>query len=84
VVKINFPSPFLRNAPTTVDVWEMDGDRAVERRITASYKEALKQELIHLHDCIVNDKELQTNGYEGRQDIGLLIDMVQTCLGSRT
>jgi predicted dinucleotide-utilizing enzyme len=71
VVKISFPSPFLKNAPTIVDVWQMNGDREVERQITASYEEAFRQELIHLHDRIENDKEPQ-------------IDMVQSYLGSHT
>lgn len=80
-VHINFPSPFIKNAPTTVDVWELDGGRAVERRIIASYEEAFKRELVHFHDCIVNDREPHTNALEGRADTALLIEMVNVYLG---
>jgi len=79
-VHINFPSPFLKNAPTTVKVWELDGSHAVERRVIASYEEAFKRELVHFHDCIANDKQPLTDAHEGRQDIALLIEMVQTYL----
>ena len=77
-VKINFPSPFIKNAPTTVDVWTMDQEKAIENRIIASYEEAFKLELEHFYDCIIHNKHPHTSGYEGRQDIALLIEMVQT------
>lgn len=80
-VHIDFPSPFIKNAPTMVNVWEMDGDRAVERRVLASYEEAFKRELVHFHDCIVNDREPRTNALEGRQDTALLIEMARAYQG---
>ncbi len=77
VVKINFPSPFLKNAPTMVTVWEMRGDSYEEREILASYEEAFKLELGRFHECIVADKQPLTSGEEGRADIRLLIDMIE-------
>jgi len=79
-VTISFPSPFIKNAPTMVKVWEMDGDLFSERHIAAAYDEAFKCELVHWHDCIVNDKQPHTGVKEGRDDTALLIEMVQTYL----
>jgi predicted dehydrogenase len=77
VVKINFPSPFLKNAPTMVTVWEMSGENYEERQVLACYEESFKRELCHFHECIVEDKQPLTSGEEGRTDIRLLIDMIE-------
>jgi len=77
VVKVNFPSPFLKNAPTSVSIWEMDNDNYVEKQVLASYRESFKQELIHFYDCIVNDKKPLTDGEEGRKDLRLLLNMIR-------
>jgi len=77
VIKINFPSPFFKNAPTYVSVWEMEDGNYVEKQVLASYRESFKQELIHFYDCIVNDKKPLTNGEEGRKDLELLLKMIK-------
>jgi predicted dehydrogenase len=82
VVKINFPSPFLKNAPTYISIWEMEETDYVEKQVLASYEESFKMELVHFHDCIVNDKKPDTSGEEGRKDIELLIGMIKTCRNS--
>ena len=76
VVSIAFPSPFLENAPTLVDTWEMDGESYRESQTVASYHEAFKLELIHFHACIVDNKTPRTPLSEGREDIALLIEMI--------
>ena len=77
IVSIVFPSPFLKNAATVVEEWQMDGEHYRESRTTASYEEAFKLELIHFHDCIVNGKTPLTPAQEGRAQIALLIDMIK-------
>ena len=77
IVSIVFPSPFLKNAATVVEEWQMDGGHYLESRTTASYEEAFKLELIHFHDCIVNGKTPHTPAQEGRAQIALLIDMIK-------
>ena len=77
IVSIVFPSPFLKNAATVVEEWEMDGGCFRESRTTASYEEAFKLELIHFHDCIVNRKVPRTPAAEGRAQIALLIEMIR-------
>ncbi|GIW61089.1 MAG: oxidoreductase [Patescibacteria group bacterium] len=77
VVEIAFPSPFLKNAPTMVETWEMNGDVYVESHHLASYEEAFKEELRHFHACIVEGQTPETPVTEGREDIALLIQMIQ-------
>jgi predicted dehydrogenase len=79
-VQIDFPSPFLKSAPTMVHVWENRDGAFREDHILASYEEAFKVELIHFHDCIVNGKTPRTSVAEGRKDTQLLIDMAKTYL----
>lgn len=77
VVEIAFPSPFLKNAPTMVETWEMNGGVYSESHHLASYEEAFKEELRHFHTCIVEGRTPETPVTEGREDIALLIQMVQ-------
>ncbi len=77
VVSIVFPSPFLKNAATVVEEWQMDGGLYRESTTTASYQEAFKLELVHFHDCIVNGETPRTPAREGRAQIALLIDMIK-------
>lgn len=77
VVEIAFPSPFLKNAPTVVETWEMAEGGYRESRTIANFEEAFKEELRHFHDCIVNGVAPETPVTEGRDDIALLIKMVE-------
>lgn len=77
VVSISFPSPFLKNAATVVEEWQMAGGHFRESTTTASYEEAFKLELIHFHDCIVNGQTPSTPASAGRAQIALLIDMIR-------
>ena len=43
-VHIRFPSPYLRNEPTPVEIERMDGDELHVTRFIASYEEAFKLE----------------------------------------
>jgi predicted dehydrogenase len=77
VVSIVFPSPFLKNAPTLVEEWRMQGELYQEVRTEASYLEAFKEELIHFHGCIVEGKQPETPLEEGRAHIATLIEIVK-------
>jgi predicted dehydrogenase len=77
VVTIDFPSPFIKNAPTTVETWEMNGAIYQESRAVASYEEAFKEELRHFHACITQGVQPETPLTEGREDIAFLIKMIQ-------
>jgi predicted dehydrogenase len=77
IVDISFQNPFLKSAPTLVTVRrERDGAHRDES-ILASYEEAFKEELVHFHDCIVEDRQPLTNALEGKKDTELMIQWVR-------
>jgi len=88
VVKISFPSPFVKNMPTVVEVREQEivagaepgTTPYVERRVTASYEEAFKRELCHFHDCVTTGSSPLTSGLEAREDTRLMIDIIRAGL----
>lgn len=71
-LRIQFPSPYLRNFPTPVVVERMEQGAATEKRVTVSYEEAFKQELIHFHECVTHGRPPRTGGQEGKRDIEVL------------
>ena len=82
-VRIVFPSPFLRNCPTRVIVQgsEKLSDRpesaSWEREVTVSYHEAFKEELLHFHDCVVNNRAPVTDLADSRADLALIHQMAR-------
>ncbi len=76
IVKIQFPSPFIKNAPTHVRILEMEKGAFIEKKVLASYEESFKKELEHFYDCLVNDKKPLTDGKDGREDIELALDII--------
>ena len=88
VVKISFPSPFVKNMPTIVEVREQEvvpgaepgTTPYVERRVTASYEEAFKRELHHFYDCVTTGATPLTSGAEAREDTRLMIDIIRAGL----
>jgi predicted dehydrogenase len=76
-VLIRFPSPYLRNAPTLIDVERMDGDELHVTRLTASYEEAFKRELLELDDAIRGGRPPRTDGPGFRQDLEVLTEIAR-------
>jgi predicted dehydrogenase len=72
-VYIRFPSPYLQNAPTLVDLEEMDGETLKQSRLITSYEEAFKLELIHFHDCVTQRQQPLTDAAGYREDLEDLI-----------
>ena len=75
-VAVRFPSPFLKNGPTQVEVTEMDGAAVSERRVVGSFEESFRRELEHFHDCIVEGREPLANVRDAKKDIEFLRDIV--------
>jgi predicted dehydrogenase len=71
-VRLVFPSPFFRNMPTTVIVEGMEDGKAFEKHVTASIKEAFKEELLHFAECVTRQKTPLTTPEEARGDVALL------------
>ena len=82
-VRIVFPSPFLRNYATEVFVQGSDAlpDRpesaSWEKRVTVSYHEAFKEELVHFYQCVVEGKSPITNLADSRSDLVLIHKMAR-------
>jgi predicted dehydrogenase len=72
-VHIRFPSPYLRNEPTIVDVEAMDGIELRQTRLVTSYEEAFKLELIHFHECVTQGRQPLTDAAGFRTDLELLV-----------
>jgi predicted dehydrogenase len=81
-VLIRFPSPYLRNEPTLVDVERMHGEELQVTRLTASYEEAFKRELLELDECIRTGRAPRTDGPGFRQDLEVLIEIARSFPGS--
>jgi len=81
-VKITFPSPYLKSTPTLIDVSRMAGDELEETRITASYEEAFKRELIEFAECVETGQEPRTTAEGFRQDLEVLTAIARTIAGT--
>ena len=53
-VTLVFPSPYLRHAPTALEVERMDGASLVVEQHTVSYEEAFRDELHHFRDAVLS------------------------------
>ncbi len=77
-VLIRFPSPYLRNAPTLIDLERMHGDELQVTRFTTSYEEAFKRELLEFDDCVRTGRTPRTDGPGFRQDLEVLTEIART------
>jgi predicted dehydrogenase len=70
---LSFPSPFVRNLPTTLSVegGEDGGSRAWETREVTSYQESFKEELNQFYRSVVTGEVPVTSGEDGLRDVAL-------------
>lgn len=78
VLEIKFPFPYLKYAPTTLNIRENESKCAVNRQIVASYDEAYKREWRHFYSCIVNDRQPFTSAVEARDDLEFAVELTKT------
>lgn len=71
-VRIQFPSPFLKNWPTPVVVQHMAGGALVEQRVQVSYLEAFREELRAFHEYVDAGAQPPTGVADAREDIAVL------------
>lgn len=76
-VHIRFPSPYLRNEPTLVDIEVSEGEELRVTRVITSYEEAFKLELVHLYDCIVHNQPPHTDAQGFRADLEVLTEIAR-------
>lgn len=79
-VRIRFPSPYIKYAPTLVETTEQEHAALVQRTIIASYEESFRRELQHFHDCIVSGSTPETSGREGIEDVRLQIEIIKSAV----
>jgi predicted dehydrogenase len=51
-VTLTFPSPYLRHAPTPLEIERMDGSELVVEHRTVSHEEAFRDEMHHFRRCL--------------------------------
>lgn len=79
-VTLSFPSPFLRNEPTILEIEAGDSGTAqslVSQEIT-SYESGFKRELIAFHDAVTNGTRPVTPGTDGMADIALCQAIIES------
>lgn len=78
-VSVKFPFPYLKNAPTIVNVTENENGTEVNqnKETVSSYNEAYRLEWQHFYDCIINDKQPLTGAMDGLLDIKLAGDIMR-------
>jgi len=55
-VTLTFPSPYLRHAPTPLQIERMDGDELVVEDRIVSYEEAFRAEMHHFRRCVLEGR----------------------------
>ncbi|HVR70192.1 MAG TPA: Gfo/Idh/MocA family oxidoreductase [Vicinamibacteria bacterium] len=53
-VTLTFPSPYLRHAPSPLEIERMDGEELVVEQRTVSYEEAFRAELHEFRRCVAS------------------------------
>ena len=76
-VLIRFPSPYLRNAPTLIDLERMQGEELQVTRFTTSYEEAFKRELLEFDECVRTARTPRTDAAGFRQDLEVLTEIAR-------
>lgn len=76
IVACHFPNPYVRYLPTQVRVKSQESDKPVELVWSPSNEEAFRNEWLHFHDCIVNDKALRSTGRDAIQDLQLALAII--------
>jgi len=71
-VRLRFPSPFLRNTPSTVVREGTEAGVRFERVDVVAYEDAFLLELVHFHDCVLAGRTPETPAEDGRADLAVL------------
>jgi predicted dehydrogenase len=76
-VLVSYPTGFARGILSTVTVYAMDAHGATHRREPAvAWESAFARELRHFHDCIAHGAPPRTPVASAREDVALIIDIV--------
>jgi predicted dehydrogenase len=75
-LRIQFPSPYLKNFPTPVIFQKMKNGAATEEKVVVSYDEAFELELKAFYDYVLNDAKPLTDAADARCDIRILQEIL--------
>jgi predicted dehydrogenase len=72
-LRLTFPSPFLRNEPTVLEIegGTPDAARSWRTEEIAGYESGFRGELVAFHDSIITGRPPPTSGRDGLRDIAL-------------
>jgi predicted dehydrogenase len=78
-LRLSFPSPFLRNAPTelVIEGGTVGGPRSWVTREVVGYEEAFRLELIEFADSIAEQRAPRTTGEDGLADVELCVAIIE-------
>ncbi|HEY7970002.1 MAG TPA: Gfo/Idh/MocA family oxidoreductase [Candidatus Limnocylindrales bacterium] len=78
-LRLSFPSPFLRNAPTelVIEGGIVGAPRSWATREVAAYEEAFKLELIEFAEAIGDRRAPRTTGEDGLADVELCVAIIE-------
>jgi predicted dehydrogenase len=78
-VTLSFPSPFLRNDPSILEIEDGDPDSPHSRSAQeiTSFDSPFKRELIAFHDAVTGGAQPPTSGLDGLRDIALCEAIVE-------
>ena len=76
-ITVKFPHPYIRNCPTIIKIIENKDGRIEEREVSVAFDEAFRNELLNFYQCVIENKQPETNIEEGKKDIRLLNDIFQ-------
>ena len=77
IVTVAFAPPFVKNAPTKVQIERSDVGQYVKSDVVISHEEAFKREWSHFADCIATGSTPRTDGAGAVQDIELAVEIVR-------
>lgn len=83
IVKINFPSPYLKNAATDVVMQSMNGNELIDQRFVTSYEEAYKREWAAFYQSVVEGAPVRTPATEGVMDVQLMHRLLKAARPAR-
>jgi predicted dehydrogenase len=74
---VDFKFSYFKHVPSSLVVKEVEDDVLVEKKIEVSRENAYRRELIHFHNCIMQDTEPISNGREAKEDLRLLLNIAE-------
>lgn len=85
-ITLRFPWPYLKNAPSTLQISDCVPDTQMPREsvVSVSFHEAYRSEWIHFRDCIRSDTQPLTSGQDALEDIRLMSEIIRVAAAAKS